>query len=182
MRCQLAQHRVFPRLEIIELFVPEDANLMGPRQRTTFFERGTFGHIALCMSVRNHQHEIRVFETGKPHGVCDRARRGNAQILLPLTNIFQINRRRKTGISRKITPRKRRCALTFIVVVLDELAIVRIFDDFLHRYKYRYFLSIREYKNCVFSQNLPFLPFLLKFSQNRTQSMYSRNTEKPRLY
>ena len=138
MRGKFTEQRIFPRLVVIEFFATEHTNLMRSSQRTAFFERRHFGLVPFGMGVRHHQNKIRLFESGKAHGVRNRTCGTNAQILFPFSNILQKNCRCETGILSKLTPSKSGVALAFIVVILDELAIICIFKNRLHDYKYSF--------------------------------------------
>ena len=110
--------------------------LVGTRQSAPGFEGSALRGIPLRMSVRNHQDKICIFETGKAHSVRHRPGHPKTQIPLPFANILQINSRREPGGPRKVTPRKSRTTLVFFVIILDILAIICIFNNFLHKQKY----------------------------------------------
>ena len=102
------------------------------------------------MGIRDHQNKVRILKAGKAHGVCDRPGGPETQVFLSLANILQIDCRRKTGRPRKIAPRKRGTTLALIVVILDVLTIIGIFDNLLHMVKYRFFEVYLEYKISFF--------------------------------
>ena len=105
------------------------------------------------MCIRDHQNKVSLLVTGEAHRGGNGTRGVYAQVLLSLTNILQVHRRRKPGIAREVTPRECRATLAFIVVVLDELAVICVFNDFLHVHKYRLFFAFWNTK----------LPFLCRF-------------------
>ena len=163
MRSQFANYRVLPRLEVIELFFPEHSNLVRLCERAALLERGTLGSITFGMCIRYHQDKVIVLKTDQPHGACHRTRRCNAQILFPLADILQVDIRREARLLGKCMPRECGAALAFIVVVLDELAIICIFNYFLHGIKYRSIFAIWNIKFMFLSKFYHFFCFFKKF-------------------
>ena len=126
---QLTHHGMFPRfIERVHL-AAQNFHVMRRTQGLHFLEALLFLSICLCVFVSNHQNEVVEFKPQQPH--CKRRflRSFFPKTRLAVANQLEVRPRCETRNLRELAPCKRRGPLAFVVVVLNVLAIVFVFNN-----------------------------------------------------